>query len=780
MNDQATRSILTGSPLPRAFVDAVTDGETQRAALDESSTKLGRDLNVAIEAAARRRNVPVTEVYDEVGQVLDGDVLQLSVLRRVDPALAARAEAARNHLDNLSTAIAGVLPQGRRQRAVFDNLGSWMRRSYSAFDKNSGWNFDNLQTAADNGAQINGVDAREIFENGRQYLREQHPEVNDAELESIMRDIMDRDTFQTFAGGGAVRMEVSSLIMRQDIPAPIRALMGEETNPVHRFSQSTSFQSNFLHRHQEQIAMRGIGLQGGLFAEERGGTNTHQIGGGELGLAWAGLQGLWTTPQLWRALQNTRGAVEGDDIGSWMWEALRWTSNEAKLNRVALNPDSWMVNILGNVTALAQTGDVFYRSFFGRVHEAAKLRASGRAKDGDVYDAAVEGVIDSQRALMARLNAAGVTSRTLRQQDLTQQIPRHLLQWLENDSRRDRLAGAGKGAIAGRAIGKGFGPSAEIAGAAVGALAGGAAGYNTINAINQRIAGLVMTAPDQMARVIGYLGNYETALAAGFEGDAAFEWAVERTRNTFPDYDKIPAVVRTLSKLGVVGSFISFQWEVYRNTFHNVRYGVQELRSGNPALAGRGIRRLVGTASLGTLASGGLAGLLGAAGADDEKNRRWRKWFGAPWERHAIMAFTRFNEEGVSYFNTSYLLPTATILELGRAALDAEKPADTVGNVLTQAWQQFLGSSVHLDPILQAYVGTDGRGRAISSRKGLGNAIDRIEHVSRTVLEPGWTNKLERLGFALRGAKRKGREFSIEEETKRLMGIRQFSRDWPA
>lgn len=780
VNNLNIRAILTGSPLPRSFARVVTIHEQERAALDESSAILARDLRAAIEAYAERSGQPETAVYQRVHDALEGQAGGVAALVQLDPVLGERVRVARNHLDNLSAAIISTLPAGRMRDTLQQQMGTWMRRSYAAFDPDSGWNFDNLQAAALDGREINGEPAVDIFNAGRDFLIAENPNATPAEIEAMMRDLMDRETFLAIMGGGSkVRKEVSSLLVRQEIPEPVRRLMGEERNPVHRFSRSTQLQSNFLNRHQEQIALRNLGLQQGLFSDRRGGVFTQEIPGGELGLAWSPLRGLWTTPQLWQAMQKTNVGVSGLDLGAMFWEGMRWVSNEAKLNRVALNPDSWMVNVLGNVAAVVQTGDVFYRSFFGRVHEAARMRLAGRAKDGDVYDATVEGVIDAQRALMARLAASGVTTNDLTQAELRATMPRHLLQFLEQSEASNRASGAAKGAIYGQGAARGLGPAGRAAGAAVGGAVGAIAGYTRIDAMNRRIAQLVMVGPDQIGRLVGFLGNYETAIAAGMNQDQAYEWAVDRTNNTFPDYSKLPDVVRSMSRAGVLGSFIAFQWEVYRNTIWNLRYAAQELRSGNAAMVARGIRRIMGTASLGILSAGGIAALWGASGANDERNKRWRRWFGAPWERHALLAFTRYDDDGVRYFNSSYLVPQATILELGRAALDGDNVTDAVGNVFTQAWQQFAGSSVHLDPLVQAFTGHDGRGYPISTSKSVaGQAFDRISHAGQTILEPGWATKLERLTYAARGQPRRTRTFHLDEEALRLVGVRSYSRTW--
>jgi len=790
VNDLATRTILTGSALPRAFHEAVQSTERERRACDQAAAQIGRDLNAAIESHATRTGTPLAQVYDMVHQAMSGAPGTNAVLLQVDPVLAERARVARNFIDDLSVAIAQTLPRGPLRNNIILNQGAWLRRSFATFDPASNWHFDNVMQAARAGEQLGGRPARDIVRAAARFLRVQNAypagmitaqgmPVPGSVLESDMRDLMDRDTFaNALSGSAAVRKNVSSLITRQDIPAELRALMGEDTNPIKRFANSAAFQVQFIQRHSQQQTLRTIGLGAGLFATARGGVNVTEIPENH---RWSPLAGLWTTPQLWEALQRVDGTERGNDFWSKMGEAVKWLGSEAKLNRVAMNPDSWLVNAAGNVVALAQTGDLFSTTFFSRVAQAVGLMRAGQAKAGDVVNATTEAITDANRAMIARLNAAGVLGETFSARDLEASLPRHLLQWIDQDASglRDRALGAAKGALYGQASGRGLGLTGRAVGAVVGAAAGATAGHQRLLGWQQALASYVMTGPDALGRLTGFLGNLETAHTAGLTGDAAFRHAAERTRNTFPDYSKLPATLRSLSKYGLAGSFVAFQYEVYRNTTWNLRYALQDLRSGNAALQTRGGKRLLGAMMIGYLAAGGLQALFqNAAGTDDDRNDRWRKWFAAPWERRAVLAFTDYTEKSVSYFNTSYLIPQTTIAELVKAARDGNDPAEAAGNLLGQVWEQFMGSSVHIAPLMQAATNTDRMGRPITYKEGVAGALERADYVTQVTLEPGWTAKIERLQYALREAERRGRTFSVQEEMERFIGIRKFTRTW--
>ncbi|NBR91761.1 MAG: hypothetical protein EBS68_18055, partial [Rhodobacteraceae bacterium] len=176
-----------------------------------------------------------------------------------------------------------------------------------------------------------------------------------------------------------------------------------------------------------------------------------------------------------------------------------------------------------------------------------------------------------------------------------------------------------------------------------------------------------------------------------------------------------------------------------------------------------------------------MAALLGAAGlggTDDERNRIYRRWFAAPWEKDAVLAFDEMSPTKVSYFNTSYLLPQATMQELTQAAMESGSPDEAVQRIMGRLWEQFAGGSVNLTPIINAVRNQDRAGRRITNREGMQGAVDRADSAMATILEPGAADKLTRVMYALGEAKRRGRSFSVEEEVKRVFAVRSQTREW--
>lgn len=795
VNALGVRQMLTGSPLPGALVPVLDRTQLEKQALENTAAALGRDLETALVSAADRLGRPRADLEQEVNAFLDGAPGAAAMLNGLDPVLFERSRRVRNLVDDLSVQVSRLLPVGPLRQTLVNNLGSWMRRAYDAFDPASGWNYDNVLQAARAGRVFSGRDARAILRAAARTLNAQAGYVGQVDalglpregtaLEADLRDLMDRNTWERgLAGPGGVRQNVGSFMRRQSLPAEIRAVMGERTNPVERFAGSVRFQSQYLARHHGQRAMRTVGLASGLFSTARGGVYTEEIPteGGQ----WSGLGGLWTTPQLMQALTQAAGVTqEGTEIWGMAGTVLRFLSAKAKLNRVALNPDSTAVNLLGGVAMMLANGDWYSGAVIRRLNESIRLQRAGRAKAGDQVNAVEEALQDAQRDMAARLTAAGVIGSGLTLADLEASLPRAVNTFLDLNERLDRAAGAVEGAIVGQALGRGLGLPGRAVGAAVGAVAGGVAGGRRIRNWQMRVADWALQKPDMLFRVTGYLTNYESALAAGMTPDAAMNWAAQRTLNTFPNYSAVPAFLRELSRYGGINSFVSFMYEMYRNTAWTIRATHEELNSGNPALQRRGLQRLAGLSTIGLLMGGGLkAGLAflfgGEAdvGGDDERNKLFNKWFAAPWERDSVLAFTKFDKDGVSYLNTSYILPQNVVAELATAAANGENPSDSAARVVERLLTQFAGDSVNLTPLLQAWANQKATGAKITYKEGAAGALERMDHALRVIGEPGFADKIERLTFAFREAERRGRTFSVEQELRRVLGLREMTRTW--
>jgi hypothetical protein len=770
----SVRKLLTGSALPTAMADIVTAAERDKKSIEYAAATLANDLEQAMQAHSAATGQTQQQVNDLVSNVLQG-ALPLTIV--LNPELRTAIRRARNLLDSLSTAVAGAT-SGQMGSTILANLGTWMRRSYAAFDPAAGWSFDELTKAAAKGRKVAGEPAAKILNDARRYLRSQTPGLTLGELEAQMRQLMDRNLWEEalIGSGAGVRKDVSSLMKRKDIAPEIRALMGEERNPVKKLIGSAKWQAQFVAKHENQQKIRDVGLQLGMFSPSQTGRFTEELGEDRStsGFALNGKK-IYTTPELRRALSQTTGVLATDDLGSNFLKMIYWLGGQAKLNKVALNPDSWVVNLLGNFTGLAMTGGLSPFAplrLYQNSRKAIELLRSGKKQAAAGTQQQVQN--DLMRQMMAKLTAAGVADSSMNAQLVEDALNKNLIQFIERHDVWNGAVGAVKLAVVGQALAKPFGAAGRAVGGVVGGVAGYTIGNERVQNVQEAIAKWTMQNPDRFGKIVEFLDNQTTLMASGMTPDAAFAKATQKTLNTMPDYSKLPAVLRQFSRLGVVGSFIAFQWEVYRNSFHNLKYIAEELGSGNPALMEKGARRLLGMGAVYALALGGLQAILGGAAGDDEKDEAYRRALAKPWEKYSRLAYTQLDTEKASFYNTSYLLPQVTLTEILRAASEGKDFAQALEQAGGVLQKQFAETGIHADPLLALLFNFDKGGQKATTEEGWRATLERLGEILAP-MTPGAADKFERLlrSKEVLNAPRWDREFSVAEEMKRLFGIRQ-------
>jgi hypothetical protein len=770
----SVRKLLTGSALPTAMADIVTASDRDKKSIEYAAAALANDLEQAMQAHSAATGQTQQQVNDLVSNVLQG-ALPLTIV--LNPELRTAIRRARNLLDSLSTAVAGAT-SGQMGSTILANLGSWMRRSYAAFDPAAGWSFDELTKAAAKGRKVAGEPAAKILNDARRYLRSQTPGLTLGELEAQMRQLMDRNLWEEalIGSGAGVRKDVSSLMKRKDIAPEIRALMGEERNPVKKLIGSAKWQAQFVAKHENQQKIRDVGLQLGMFSPSQTGRFTEELGEDRStsGFALNGKK-IYTTPELRRALSQTTGVLATDDLGSNFLKMIYWLGGQAKLNKVALNPDSWVVNLLGNFTGLAMTGGLSPFAplrLYQNSRKAIELLRSGKKQAAAGTQQQVQN--DLMRQMMAKLTAAGVADSSMNAQLVEDALNKNLIQFIERHDVWNGAVGAVKLAVVGQALAKPFGAAGRAVGGVVGGVAGYTIGNERVQNVQEAIAKWTMQNPDRFGKIVEFLDNQTTLMASGMTPDAAFAKAAQKTLNTMPDYSKLPAVLRQFSRLGVVGSFIAFQWEVYRNSFHNLKYIAEELGSGNPALMEKGARRLLGMGAVYALALGRLQAILGGAAGDDEKDEAYRRALAKPWEKYSRLAYTQLDTEKASFYNTSYLLPQVTLTEILRAAAEGKDFAQALEQAGGVLQKQFAETGIHADPLLALLFNFDKGGQKATTEEGWRATLERLGEILAP-MTPGAADKFERLlrSKEVLNAPRWDREFSVAEEMKRLFGIRQ-------
>ena len=792
------RALLTNSPLPTSMRDTLAETKNEKAALDHAAARIGKMIELAVAAVVKRTGMPLAHVSQLVNDVFDGKPAAHATLQTVDDTLAEASRLGRNLLDEMSVNIGLYLPAGTMRTTIMQNLGGWMRRGYAVFDAGANWNYKTLRAAADKGVMHNGQDARKLMQDAVKHIVSQNSKLAgqvgqhglpraDTALSGILIDLLDRDTTMNAlipGRGNTVRKDVSSLIRRKDIAPAIRALMGEHTSPLKRYAASASFQTQFLAKYQAQARMRQMGLATGLFSTTQ--TDTYHDAIPEAD-SWGPLAGLYTTRELLTAMEQASMLnVAGSDMPSLIGKAYKAILANAKMNMVALNPKSTAVNLIGGGVSSVASGDVLAPGIVERFRKAITLAwRDGTPTKADMLNAHTLALRDVEAQERAFFIGSGLLNNNVTLAEIEANTPEALMSLLGDDNAKlaNMAVGAAHGMAAGNALGRVAGPVGQGVGIAIGGAAGAVVGGKNVQWAYKKLAEVLMSKPDTMWKVAAFYSQRRTALLAGMTPADAAKRAVERVRNSYPDYSKISPIFRHLSLLPVLGNFVSFSHELVRNLVWNFNYAKEDLASGNAALRADALRRIAGMSAAYLFSTP----LLNAAGTllfgwlddDDEREEIFRKWLAADYEKDAALTFKSANADGVTYFKQSYLIPQGIfgdmIFTAAKRAKDGEI-GDAILKPMAMMLSQFgIGQNI-FNTLVEAASGEDKYNRRIYSDHD--NAAVKLlkggDHVAETFTDPGYAKIIEQM---VRHAN-SGNTEELSRMGNGLMGVRDRRVTW--
>ena len=207
-------------------------------------------------------------------------------------------------------------------------------------------------------------------------------------------------------------------------------------------------------------------------------------------------------------------------------------------------------------------------------------------------------------------------------------------------------------------------------------------------------------------------------------------------RDTYPNYSMVPRFVQNVRKFPIMGNFVGFTSEMWRNSYQMVRRGSREMSSSNPYIRQMGARRLVGfattVATLGPMASA-VASKLTNVGQD--KIDAWKESFSPEYQLgHRIIPITEQDPEtkeilGVDFDAqnpyTDVVKPFGVFNEvIGKGPMTDESMMKLWGrsfiDAITKAAEPFFSLSIWADTVKEMIPNDQG----VSKTKSGGTIVD--------------------------------------------------------
>lgn len=511
--------------------------------------------------------------------------------------------------------------------------------------------------------------------------------------------------------------DLSVLMRRKDVPQEIRALLGEYFDPRVNFTKSVAKMGRLIQNQQFLSAVRDMGM-GSLFWEEgdlqRPAAARFPMAG-ERADTYSPLNGLLTTKDVAEAFQE---AVQPRQEEGW-YKWLVGANALVNYGKTVLSPATQMRNFQSAAMFALANGHFNW----SKIADSYALLSSRFGSEGKRKEA---------QAYIKKLIDMGVLGDNANAGDF-----QHYLQ----SSGLERM----------------FDPDTPIG------------KWN-------RGAKALYQFSDDFWKIVGYENEIAAQKRAGLSEEAAELEAAARIRNTYPTYSMAGKAIRALARSPIAGAFPTFSAEIIRNSYHIVRYAVndiqQGLATGNKGQLRNGVQRMAGMA----LVNGAIIALgvysAQSIGLDDDEEEAVRQLL-PPWQQNSNIMWTGRDELGrPTFIDMSWMDVYGIWKRPITAALRDQPLDDAFQQAVTEFLSPFLGADIAIQAVWE--VATNKR---IGSNAPVYDEATKMEDIYnhlRKAAQPGTAGNVERFWKAYKDEVKPGGvgEYSELEEALALVGWR--------
>jgi hypothetical protein len=421
------------------------------------------------------------------------------------------------------------------------------------------------------------------------------------------------------------------LIKRKEIPQAFRELLGESKDPMLNYSSTVFKISNYIASIEYQENLSNYLLESGL------GTYTAQEGYTKVssdGDAWKGLSGIYVPVELYNSIQDLQPLTKIDNGFYKAWVAFAAVT---KIGKTALSPQTAFRNTYSGVFLSFNAG-FFFATNPKSMQKALQL-AWGTKKS--------QKELRSESQMLFKLGILGDGA-----------VSQEVLETINDFSTElERLSKAG---LAKKAF---------------------------------NVAKKLYALGDDFYKVIGFYTYQERYIKSGMTKDAATKKAAQRITDTFPTYSMLPKNIRRLRRLPLVGTFVSFPYEVIRTTVNGLKYIKEDISENRYQMAMQQAAGMM-VSSATALALGEISkSIMGFDDDDDDKIRDMLP----KWQTNSKLIYTGRDEYGQPKFiDGTAFFPAEVWLKPLRTLLKSRE-GRTTNEQIEQASKEFFSPYLGLD-----------------------------------------------------------------------------------
>lgn len=548
------------------------------------------------QATAQQQEAMLSNLTPEGLNELIGDVNKIKGLMPEQSKLRQALLQVRDHIDTLSTYLyENGLVSGPMRYTIEGNLGFYLTRAYKKYESGS-WR----QTDQEVIRRAELFIANQLMGKPKNMSKEDAMVRAKQMVDNLIKDKISITSFKRNTGIGSSMTRVNDIFKErnENLPKEIRDLLGEINEPFENYVNTISKLARTATSHQlyEDLIQMGMGkFIADPNIDDDKTSQVPEIGNKLEGKKWGPLEGKFVDNEMFAMLNAYESNALFDSMAYKVWMTLVYGS---KKFATVHNPGTHAVNLIGNTFFSLANGHVnpikFYDAARTAIGEITNL--SGKEREAFYQELVSLGVVSSSASL-AEIVQIG--------QDIS--AGRDVTSFLDkmNQGKVKKVATIPLRAL--RSL--------------------------------DSMATKAYQAEDDVFKIFGFMTEKARYMDAGMSEAEATAIAARNTRNTYPNYDMVPSIVRAIGRSPIIGTFVAFQSEAIRCTKNALKLSLDEMGSNNPKVKLMGAKRMAFSLSaltfVETLTATAMSMLFGSGDddEDDDIETYGLRHLTAPWDK---------------------------------------------------------------------------------------------------------------------------------------------------
>lgn len=615
----------------------------------------------------------------------------------------------REHIDALSKQLinSGAVEADESVENIMNNIGSYMTRSYEVFT-NKDWKnqvSDQVIQEAKNFLRKEYMEQAEFIA-----MKENRPvdKVLEEYVDSTVSKLLKKEEAMSYVKmANESKKSLGILKRRGDIPAPLRALMGEYKSPAQNYIISVQKVATLAAQQRFLNEMVEAGKGVWLFEKNKAPEGFRVEIATEGSKTMNPLNGLYTSKEIAEELKGS-GLVDPEGIFSKakpLYDFYQKAVGLVKFNKTILSPGTHAKNFIGNLFFMAANGYIDPKDYY----------TSTRVVLNDL----AEGTNEVLNEKMLEYIDAGIINQSATLRDL-----KDMMAGKENrvDSQED---------FEKRMIERFNKPNNKFV-----------KGVKRASEIAQNM----YQAEDDFFKIVAYEANKQRYAKAyhkkpfeqlnDTQKKEVLDKVKEIVKNTLPNYNRIAEVRRLIRAVPFTGTFISFHMEAIRTAANTLSLTYEELK--DPRTRTIGMQRLTGIGVLFALKFTLIPMITNALVGDDDELEKSARRVLPPWSKDSNIVIESVDNGVLRYRDLSASDPWGVVDKVINAARYREDTLDGFVGVIEETLSPFVTEDILFAAIKDATSKT-------SKSNTTSENIDVVVNAIYKAFSPGALTSAERI-----------------------------------